>query len=165
MTGDNCLDEGTLRQYLAARLPNSASDDVERHLEDCPSCQSLLVALSDSEDSLLAAVRGLPSGDSLEDEPELAKALEAIAVPPAAPPPGQGEAPIEPAGEGFPDSAFIRDYQLVQKLGEGGMGTVYLAVPLEAAKDGGPEAGQARPQAGLEGHLSIQARDAGGRAS
>ncbi|MGL6094536.1 MAG: protein kinase domain-containing protein, partial [Fimbriiglobus sp.] len=136
-----CPSAADLRAFCLGRLPGPDTVAVAAHLDACPRC-------------LAAAEAAHP--DSFVDRLRAARALDPTPLPPAArtaplgryvagatatsPPPGP---PPDPTPEPPPmnatalahELAGLADYRVTKKLGEGGMGAVYLARNPTAGKD------------------------------
>jgi hypothetical protein len=130
MRASTCPDREELSSYLVGNLPATLREDVERHLEQCAPCQAQLVTLSDSDDTLVTSLRDEGTRPTYDDDSEFRRAVvnieQFLQCDPSAWPTSQPGESDSPRHEDL-SPRQVRDYVLLEKLGEGGMGAVYRA--------------------------------------
>jgi len=125
MTTARCPAREELYALHIGTLPEPSVTDLIEHVSTCPSCQALLETLGSAGDSLLERLRSpaVLAADPYEDEPECQAAVARVQ---ALADTGFGIGPC-PAPSAASDLGQLGEYQLLAKLGEGGMGAVYKA--------------------------------------
>ncbi|MEO1615742.1 MAG: protein kinase [Planctomycetota bacterium] len=92
------LSSDQLREYLQGWVDESTSDSIERHLSECSDCEETMVALERDGDTLVQQLRELPA----ESDVTPVSFRDELQLP-------------------LPFGA----YELLEKVGQGGMGAVY----------------------------------------
>ncbi len=123
----NCIERERLAAYSSGQLAGEAADDVARHVAECSSCESALETVeseSASCDLMLRALNLVGRQEEFGSEPEAhAAVLRAKSLKPAL----EQQDTDQSVGETVPIPSQLRDYELLEKLDEGGMGSVYKA--------------------------------------
>jgi WD40 repeat protein/serine/threonine protein kinase len=136
MTGTACPTPDDWAAFDRGDLPDEAAARLAAHLETCPECRALVEKLDPLPERLARGLRPAAPPERFSDEPECQEILDRLRE--IGPPPGS-----DVAGTGGtatdtsdPPSALgtIGPYQLVRKVGRGGMGVVYEAVHTRLGK-------------------------------
>jgi serine/threonine protein kinase len=117
MYGPICLSPSELAAFNSGELHADRWAAAAEHLESCTACQSALEALPARSEPWVAALGRPPAADAFEQEPQCQEAVARFEA-------------IDWA-EARADQSLgleqVSRYQLLGKLGRGGMGQVYLA--------------------------------------
>ncbi|MDZ4848251.1 MAG: serine/threonine-protein kinase [Pirellulaceae bacterium] len=121
----SCHSRDRLRQYLAGWTDDLLSDKIEVHLSTCNSCEMIISEIEQESDRLLVQPGG-SSEEPIEQVPLIAQALNAVKNRTVEA--SIDEQPIvEPLSPMVPQNNILGPYLLLEPIGRGGMGTVYLA--------------------------------------
>jgi WD40 repeat protein len=122
-----CPSPRELQAFRVGELPLPDLERVGEHLGMCPGCASTVDALLDTPDHLVAALRGLDGSDPVPTGGTIDKEMAALEAAWEDPSWRREPAPTVRVAAG-PAPSQLREYRLLGKLGEGGMGAVYRAL-------------------------------------
>jgi serine/threonine protein kinase len=131
MSLTSCPAADELLAFNLGKLPEECLETVAAHLAECSGCQTTLQTLEIHTDSLVAGLRQDAQEEAYAEETAFREALvkvEALTTECLTEPAGQPPTGAEAAGDSRPELGRLREYQLLEKLGQGSMGTVYKAL-------------------------------------
>ncbi len=133
MSNIDCPSRDELSVYLLGKLSDQQTKSMTDHVDDCECCQSTVGDLGRTTDTLVSHLRRPFAESPYDGEPECRLTLELIQAIGRDPSFSKVETADAP-DTGQPELNRVRDYRLLEKLGQGGMGTVYKALHTQLDK-------------------------------
>ena len=114
-----CIQQPELNDFIDGKVPEARAEEIASHIDDCDVCQDTVVALSAHDDTFVAGLRDSPdrSHEASTRDPAFRYGLQRLL----------SSVKNKPTASVEPIPNQIGPYIIEQKLGDGGMGTVFLA--------------------------------------
>ncbi|MBC8874304.1 MAG: protein kinase [Planctomycetes bacterium] len=132
MNTPNCPDRREFADYLVGSLAEDKAEQLEKHLDDCGTCEDTIAGMENLSDTVIEALRtSCPTeDDEFHADPVFREAVRKLrAMRPASDVVTGKEA--KGRSDPFADVDAmdqLGNYRLVERIGQGGMGVVYRAV-------------------------------------
>ncbi|MBL8815071.1 MAG: protein kinase [Planctomyces sp.] len=123
MSTQSCPDPDHLKSFVLSRLSDSDASGVLDHLEKCGHCEETVAGLEKTLQSVVPA-RVTIRISEFESESACQRAIESLGTADLT---TVGQSAVEAERAAMPADT-IRDYKVVEKIGQGGMGAVYRAI-------------------------------------
>ena len=128
-----CYTRAELHDFMLGKLPVQKTEEITDHLDQCHICEDTVVGLEKSSDTLVNLLAGSPADSSpavYEKNPDYDRAATA-----AQQVINSWVAHSESITDRTSDHRTIGDYEIVQTLARGGMGSVFRARHMRLEKE------------------------------
>lgn len=145
---ETCFERDVLVAFVLGKLPDEEFEQVAAEIETCPKCQAVLETLDDLEDSVIRDLREGGSGARQIDPALAAQIRKAEGISRVV----WGSQPDASSESADAPPRTLGQYELLEQIGRGGMGTVWRAMHLRLKR---PVAVKLLPQSRLRDSQAV----------
>ena len=78
MKNELCPPRDDLSAFVRCQVSEEQAESISEHVANCPQCEETVVGLEKSADTVFDRLKGIPASFPFQEEPELARMVQAV---------------------------------------------------------------------------------------